>query len=85
MRRIWVNIDLQKLSLRLWQSRGEPMTVWDLRQWLAEADCVHERGAWYACATTDHLQADEIVEVLVRETIEGITFINRQRRDRQRL
>ena len=85
MRAIWVNIDLRRLSLRLWQARGQPMVGDDLRQWLADADFIHERGAWFLCHTTEDLNADEIIEMMIRETIEGITFIQRLRRDPQRM
>lgn len=85
MRHIWVNIDLRKLSLRLWRSHGRPVADEDLRQWLADANFIHERGAWFLCRTTEHLNADEIIEMMVRETIEGITFIQRLRRDPQRM
>lgn len=85
MRRTCVKVDFRKLAWRLWQSHGQWFTDYDLRQWMQDAGCLPDGGTWYACTSTDHLNADEIVEVITRETVDEVTYVSRHRRDPQRL
>lgn len=76
MRRDWIKIDLDRLSLRLRVSLGRPFTEWEVQQWLERGGFVWKSRSWFICeAGTAALMPDEILARQVRETTDGITFI----------
>lgn len=78
MRRAWIKVDLNRLTLRLWRSQGKWHTGMDLRRWLEGSGYTWGGGAWYLCEREPcDLEPDEIVEFQTRVTEDGITFIDR--------
>ena len=78
MRCAWIKIDLDRLSLRLRATSGRAITDRDLHQWLRDAGFHWVGGHWYTCpGNPDALRPDEIIEKQMRETIDGVTFVER--------
>lgn len=82
MRRAWVKIDLDRLTLRLRVSLGKPLSEWEVHQWLERAGFNWMSGAWFTSIEgTAPLMPDEIVARQIRETTDGITFIEPETTD----
>lgn len=78
MRCAWVKIDVDRLSLRLRATTGRSFNDVDLHGWLRDAGFMEAGGQWYTCpADADALMPDEILERQTRETIDGVTFVDR--------
>jgi hypothetical protein len=78
MRCAWIKIDLDRLSLRLRATSGGSFNDWHLHRWLLDAGFHWVGGYWYTCRVdTSLLRPDEILEKQMRETIDGVTFIDR--------
>ena len=82
MRCAWVQVDMNRLAMRLWQAHGQWPTDWDLRRWMKDGGCEWHMANWFICCegALGHLEAGEIIEVQTHETTDGITFITRERR-----
>lgn len=82
MRRAWVKIDLDRLTLRLRVSLGRTFSEWEVHQWLQRAGFDWMSGAWFACnGGTVALLPDEIIARQIRETTDGVTFIEPETTD----
>lgn len=78
MRCAWVKIDVDRLSLRVRATTGQSINDWGLHQWLHDAGFHWVGGQWYTCpGELDVLRPDEILEKQMRETIDGVTFVER--------
>lgn len=79
MRCAWIKIDLDRLSLRLRATSGRSFNDGDLHQWLTESGFRWVGGLWYTCPGEPGgaLRPDEILEKQTRETIDGVTFVER--------
>lgn len=76
MRRAWVKIDLDRLTLRLRVSLGRTFGEWDVHQWLESMGFIWKNGWWFVSENgTADLMPDEILARQIRETTDGITFI----------
>lgn len=82
MRRAWIKIDLDRLTLRLRVSLGRPFSEWEVHQWLQRAGFHWISGTWFISDIgTAVLMPDEIVVRQIRETTDGITFIEPETTD----
>jgi hypothetical protein len=73
----WIKIDTQRLTLRMWRTRGTWMDVFEVRQWLKGNGCEWMGGQWYACSNGhDYLETDEVLQVQQREKHDGITYVD---------
>jgi hypothetical protein len=77
MRCAWLKIDFDRLSLRLRVTLGRSFNDWEVRQWLERSGFKWAGGSWYTCQGDQAvLMADEILARQMRETADGITFID---------
>lgn len=78
MRCAWIKIDLDRLSLRLRATSGRSFNDWELHRWLTESGFHWVGGPWYTCpGDPGALRPDEVLEKQTRETIDGVTFVER--------
>lgn len=78
MRHAWVKIDVDRLSMRLRVTSGRTISDWDLHRWLLDAGFGWAGGHWYTFpGDPPALLPEEILEKQMRETIDGVTFVDR--------
>jgi hypothetical protein len=79
MRCAWIKINVDRLSLRLRATSGRAFSDWQLHQWLQDAGFQWVGGHWFTCPSEGAgvLLADEVLDKQTRETIDGVTFVER--------